>query len=84
MSIETVTSAASSSRSAGRPVPPGTGPRAGARCHDTLKDDRCERPAGHDGFHHAGLHTWCFRDVPEPAWRTRARFGQLAAKEFRP
>jgi len=39
------------------------------RCHDTLGDDRCRLPLGHDGFHAAGHHTWGFRDVPR--WPAR-------------
>jgi hypothetical protein len=46
------------------------------RCPDRMGLSRCEKPAGHEGFHRRGAHVWGFVN-PEPEWRKR-----LPAKEL--
>lgn len=55
------------------------------RCLDTFRGFRCTRsdPHGPDDIHDDGVgHTWGFRDLPEPAWVTRAKAGRLPIKDM--
>jgi len=45
------------------------------RCHDTFRNDRCDKPLGHaetgDDIHQNGAHQWASREYPVPLWRSR-------------
>jgi len=53
-----------------------------ARCQDTMRNDRCRLPFGHDGLHRCGDHVWGFRDE-RPEWVRRMKAHELPAKMYR-
>lgn len=53
-----------------------------ARCAEEHREVRCERLAGHTGFHSGDGLAWGFRNVPEPAWIRRMHEYGLPAKDM--